>query len=316
VLGYEPAIQHHDGEFHDIRVRVNRRDVTVRARRGYYAPEPDAARPPVSPELAGISPEAREALRLPSSTGDLGIDLFAAPFKGVDGQGSVVLGAHLRGADLVLGRGEPIEIGYQAMTTEGTRTPGKFHVLALDFTPESRAAIERTGVRFIDRLALPRGRHQVRFAVHQPNGKTGSVVADVEIPDYADEPLLLSGVLLASAQTAADRTLLGTDRLRAILGSDPTPRRRFSRDDTVTAYAEVYTTDRAAREPLDVTATLTSVDGATARGVPTTRGDDVEAAGYTARFALADLVPGDYVLTIQAQAGEDTAERRVLLTIE
>ena len=55
-------------------------------------------------------------------------------------------------------------------------------------------------------------RHQVRFAVHRPNGKTGSVLADVDVPDYAKTPLTLSGVALASAQSAGDRALLATSR--------------------------------------------------------------------------------------------------------
>jgi hypothetical protein len=82
----------------------------------------------------------------------------------------------------------------------------------------------------------------VPFAVHQPNGKTGSVVADVEIPDYTKEPVILSGVVLSSERAATDRTLLGDEFLNRILGAEPTARRRFSQADTVTAFAEVYAT--------------------------------------------------------------------------
>jgi hypothetical protein len=254
---------------------------------------------------------------MPSSVGELGVDLFAAPFRGPAGTGSVLLGAQLRGTDLALGSGEPIEVAYQAMTTEGKITPGQFHVLRLDFTPESRAAIEQTGVRVIDRLELPKGRYQVRFAVHQPNGKTGSVVADVEIPDYAKEPLLLSGVVLASARTAPERTLLGDASLKMLLGSDPTARRRFSRDDTVTAFAEVYADARTATEAVTVTATLTTADGARAMTTPAARvTDEPGRSGYITRLPLADLAPGDYVLTLEARAGERTATRQLPLAVE
>jgi hypothetical protein len=203
------------------------------------------------------------------------------------------------------------------MTTEGRITPGKFHVLELDFTPESRAAIQRTGVSIVDRLELPRGRHQVRFAVHQPNGKTGSIVADVEIPDYTKEPVMLSGVVLSSERTATDRTLLGDEFLNRILGAEPTARRRFSQADTVTAFAEVYATSPAALDTVRVTGTLATADGATAKAVPATeRTAEPGRAGYTARLPLANLAPGEYVLTIEARAGDDVASRSLLLTVE
>ena len=104
LLGYDPVVEHRDGKFHKLTVRVkNRPELTVRARSGYYAPEPDAKAKPRPPVADGLSVETADAVRMPSSVGDLGIDLFAAPFKGDGLTGSVLLGAQLRGADLVLG---------------------------------------------------------------------------------------------------------------------------------------------------------------------------------------------------------------------
>jgi VWFA-related protein len=57
LLGYYPRVRHHDGRFHAIRVRVKRPDVSVRARKGYFAEEPlpnlpEAPRPPEAVEAA------------------------------------------------------------------------------------------------------------------------------------------------------------------------------------------------------------------------------------------------------------------------
>ena len=40
LLGYQPSVYHCDGRFHTITVRVKRAGAVVRARRGYFAPEP------------------------------------------------------------------------------------------------------------------------------------------------------------------------------------------------------------------------------------------------------------------------------------
>jgi VWFA-related protein len=52
LLGYYPRIQHQDGRFHSIRVRVKRPNLTVRARQGYFAyePAPVRLRPPRAPD--------------------------------------------------------------------------------------------------------------------------------------------------------------------------------------------------------------------------------------------------------------------------
>src|SRR5688572_550528 len=76
LLAYAPKVEHRDGKFHPLTVRVNRRGLTVRARRGYYAP--DAEVPAVSDSLfdaavaEGLSTDTAKALGLPSSAGALG----------------------------------------------------------------------------------------------------------------------------------------------------------------------------------------------------------------------------------------------------
>ena len=316
LLAYEPTVEHRDGKFHKLAVRVrNRPALTVRARSGYDAPEPDDKAKPEPAVVEGLSRDTADAVRMPSSVGELGIDLFATPFKGTGASGSVVIGAQMRGADLVLGLGESMEIAYQATNTEGTVTPGKFHVLKLDFTADSRAAIVREGVRVIDRLELPKGRHQIRFAVHQPNGKTGSVVADVEIPDYKAQ-LTLSGVAIGSQLTAPHRTLLSDGPLKAFLASDPTSVRRFTRRDIISAFVEAYTDPKRSEHPF-VTERVTTAKGGRARVTPeiAPAGEEQGRAGFVTRLRLADLTPGDYVLIVEAKMRDTEATRQVPFTV-
>lgn len=52
LLGYQPALAHCDGRFHTITVRVKRAGASIRARRGYFAPEPRKVSTPSATEDA------------------------------------------------------------------------------------------------------------------------------------------------------------------------------------------------------------------------------------------------------------------------
>jgi hypothetical protein len=320
LLGYVPAVDHRDGEFHNLTVRVNRPGLTVRARRGYYAPDARrAARPNAAtssaPDAAGLSADASDALRLPLSMNGFTIELAAAPFRGSAGSGSVLLVAQVRGSDLVLGPGEPIEVAYRPTTTEGKTSPGAFHVFRLDLSEASRTAVASTGLRFVDWLALPRGRHQVRFAVRQPNGKTGMVVGDVEVPDFVDAPMSMSGLVLASDALRTQRTMKMDDALLKLMGGYPTAERAFARRDVLTAYAEVYAKAQTRSPVVVATVARASRLSDAQRTTPRLVVAEPGRAGYVTRVPLDTLRSGDYVLTFEARDGRVTATRQVLFTV-
>ena len=314
LLGYTPSVEHRDDRFHQLAVRVNRPGVTVRARQGYYAAKADAAESGGKPEpnAPDLSADAQDALRLPLSMNGLTIDLATAPFRGVNGRGSVLLSARVRGDALVLGAGELMEVGFRATTTEGKTTPGAFHVIKLDLTERSREAAQSSGLQFVDWMSLPAGRHQVRFVVHQPNGKTGMVVGDVDVPDFK-ATVSMSGVVLASSRLSAQPPLKMDEPLRKILGAHPTAERTFARSDTVTAYAELYTNGR----PDATSATI-----APATQLNRSRPVDVALSfldqsrfGALARLPVRELQVGDYVLTFDTRVGRQSARRQVVLSV-
>ena len=62
LLGYSSSAAPTDGRFHQIRVRVKRPGVEVRARRGYWALRPDEAAVAMAPAKAGPPPDVQSAL--------------------------------------------------------------------------------------------------------------------------------------------------------------------------------------------------------------------------------------------------------------
>ena len=58
LLGYQASVEHCDGRFHAITVRVNRTGASVRARKGYFAPEPNKNPPSVSGDINSGPPRS------------------------------------------------------------------------------------------------------------------------------------------------------------------------------------------------------------------------------------------------------------------
>jgi hypothetical protein len=151
-------------------------------------------------------------------------------------------------------------------------------------------------------LQLPRGTYQVRVAAHQPNGGTGSAVAEIEVPDYTDLPLSISDFVVASTHSRTLTTLEEDPVLRRALPSQPTVSRHFSRDETLTVFGEIYDSHWILSREIGVTQVLRSeLDGRIVSRVERAlRTGNRGRFYYTGEVPLASLAPGEYVLAIEA----------------
>ena len=92
LLGYPIDATRSAGKFRKVEVRVKRPGLQVRVRRGYVPADPKAlARTREAGAKAGTSPALRAALNNPLPVGDVPVRVFAAPFKGVGKNASVLL---------------------------------------------------------------------------------------------------------------------------------------------------------------------------------------------------------------------------------
>ena len=321
VLGYYPAVERRDGRFHDIRVRVKRPGLTVRARRGYLAPPPGADASARRPLPDGLSIDALNALRSIVPVQGVSLEMFAAPFRGDEGLGSVLVGAQVRGADLTFDAENRMEISKLAFDSAGSIHGATRSVFAIDLRPEARQPVTNRGLRYFDRLTLPPGRHEVRLVVHQPGGGSGSVVAHVDVPDFSKTPLTMSGLVVASQDDATQPTLATDARATAALSMEPTMNRRFTRSDVLMLWAEVYDGRKTPAPLMRLTTRIASAAGQTAmareRLLPPGGAHDPGRFEYRDRVALAELAPGAYVLTVEAalSGARNTVRRDVPFTV-
>jgi VWFA-related protein len=300
LLTYE-SMAEPDGQSHPITVRLHNqpRLSLEQGRLSVTAPPPDvkgrAARMPKT-----LSAEARTALALSTPAEGKPLQIFTAVYQGTNFSGSVLIGTHVPGTLLNLTPKETIELSYMAVDRWGVVRAVDRRAFTLNLGSESRARVERTGVRLFGRLQVPHGQYQIRVVAHQANGVTAAATTDVDVPDYADQPLTVSEFVVASSQGPALLTLEDDDMLRRALPSQPTPERRFAPNDSLTVFAEIYDSHWIVSQEVGVTMTVTASDGRLAF-----RQDHVLTTGDKGRFYLTGALqldtfsPGDYQLLVE-----------------
>ncbi len=305
VLAYYPPSSRRDGRFHRIEVRVKRPDLTVRARRGYVAPR---GNPPEIRRPQGVSAEVVESLNSPLPVNGLGMRVFAAPFRGEAPNASVVMGIELAGRDLSLAENGRVEISYLAADIRGRSHGEKHDALTLNLRPETRDRVRDTGIRVVNRLDLPPGRYQVRVAARdEGHGASGSVIYDLDVPDFDKLPISISGVVLTSMAGSAMVTARADEDLRSVLPAAPIAIREFPQNDEIALFAEVYDNTSATPHRVDVTTTVRSDDGTVHFNAEEQRdsselGGSRGGYGHAVRIPLTPLPPGPYVLSVEARS--------------
>jgi hypothetical protein len=322
VLAYYPP-DARPGRLHKIDVRMNRPGLTVRARKGYVTPKKAAAAPVNAKDVR--TPEVREAIDSPIPVSGLTMHVFASPFKGTAPNASVLLGVELRGRDLKLTPDDKIQLSYVAIDANGKVRGGNTDALTMtNLKPETRARIQATGMRMLNRLELPPGRYQLRLAAHDSSGgNVGSIQYDLDVPDFAKLPFSISGVVMTSPFSAQVMTVRPDEQLKATLPAPPVALRAFPQNDEIALFAEVYDNAGGTPHKVDISTTITSDEGKQLFKTNEERdssdlGGKSGGYGYMTKIPLKDIAPGNYVLTVSARTrlGNTTpAERQVRISV-
>jgi VWFA-related protein len=285
LIGYSPSRELTDGKFHRIEVRVTRPGVHVTARRGYWAP------PPV--ELSS-SPKPAPDLLLSSALASLvpldkgrPIDVWV-------------------GSAPATNRQTEIQVAWEALprSAEGSTSVLEIEPFAQGGSASLGAPQTIPSATSVARFVLEPGPVSFRMTVRAPDGSEVDRWTDrLVIPDYSDDE-----VELGTPRVYRTRSLLESRRFDGGTESIPTVSRHFRRIDRLV----IDVPWAASTGPPDVSARLTSRDGASLATLPLASND-----GGRARIVLplVNLAPSTYVVRIDATMGDERATQQVAFTV-
>jgi VWFA-related protein len=303
LVGFRPPDTKRDGRFRRVEVKVNRPGAEVRTRGGYYLPNDSKSRSnarkqaaPLDAALTGVVP-----------TGDLPITVSVAAFA-IPGRREAVLTIVSGLAQTGVVKGSTHSVRAVAAIFDSNGRSNGAHRQTLELKPQS----DQLAFDLYSRIpALKPGRYEVRFAA-ESEGRAGSVFVDVDIPDFSKEDLALSGVLV---ERTPSRTIANPAELASVTSVKPTAARLFTRTDRVRVVLRVYQKEKRS---VRLAARVLNERNESVFD----RTENVEAAAFTNGAAdyqldvpIADLPPGQYLLTIEASVLDKRLTRDVRFTV-
>ena len=289
-LGYYAKNGRRDGKYHRIEVKVNRPGIRVLARQGYLSPHQTRA------GRANAGASLRDTLDATFPATAIPLSVSAAAFR--TGRNTsvamVVEGTGVEGAG--------IELAVVALDEHGEAKARDSRQFDWSLASAAGARVREQGFRWLPRLNLKPGRYQVRVAGAAKGSERGSVRLDIEVPNFSDGDLSMSGIVLSSVERFRTPTFKPDPLLADDLPGPPTAVRSFSPGDEVTTFAEVYDNAKSLLQGVEIVFSVVS----TANGRPLF--SHVERGAATSdglvRFRTNWTVPtisGAYVLSVGAR---------------
>jgi VWFA-related protein len=313
VLGFSSTNDRRDGRYRKLDVRVKRPGLMVRGRAGYMAPMRNE-RPPEPPKPSGtVSAGVAEALRSTVAMSGLPVRVFAAPFRGPSRDATIVMAVEVDASQLGLVEKDgthlgALEVSYFSTDMRNRFYPGQTQTARLTLKPDTYQHVLKNGIRMVLETELAPGRYQMRIAAGNRENTAGSVVYDLDVPDFTKGPLTLSGIAIGSAATSQIMTMNAKSTFTASLPGNVTSTREFAAGDTIGLYVEAYeSASNAAPHTVTLTAELRAEGGTVVRKVSEDRSSSELQGkrggyGFSPQLSLADAAPGLYVIHVEARA--------------
>jgi hypothetical protein len=180
--------------------------------------------------------------------------------------------------------------------------------VTLAMKPDTFERMKTRGLRLLSQATLPPGRYQLRVAAVNRSGKAGSVLYDLEVPDFGKLPFSMSGVSLTASSAGEAPTIKPKDPLGDFLPGPPTAVREFDQGDLLVLFVEFYENSRnAAAHMLDFKAELRAEGGRVVQQVTDERSStELQGSsggyGFSPRLPLDGAEPGIYVIHVEGRS--------------
>jgi len=196
-IGFRSSDPHRDGRYRKLLVKLNRADVKLEYRQGYYAPADfkhstnDDKERQLDEELAS---------QLPST--DVAVYLQALYFRVDETHFFVPVSIVVPGSQIPFTKGgdrdkATLDIIGQVKDASGHDIGDARQTVKLAIDQSQQ--VSRKNIQYSTGFTLPIGKYHLKFVVREnETGKMGSFETDINVPDLRKVPLKLSSVVLAS----------------------------------------------------------------------------------------------------------------------
>ena len=297
LLGYTSSLAPRDGKFHEIQVRVNRKDIDVHHRKGYWAYSEDEIRRASAPPKPGPPEEVAEALDALASVvepkGRHTITTWVGATRGESEQAQVTLvWEAMRGAsDTAAGSPERVQVSAFA----GTK------LVFQSAVPRDPNAFRPSGrVTF----PAPAGPLRIKLLVENARGqRLDADEANEMIPDFT----AVSNTI-TTPQFFRGRTPVEIKAIKESAAALPSVSRQFSRAERLLMRFEAY--GPAGLTP-EVSLRMLNRAGEPIENFKFPALAAPAGARFDVDFGVSALPPGDYVIEIRAKAAGEQSIRLV-----
>lgn len=321
LLGYTSTNAKRDGRFRKIQVKLARKGLNVRARKGYYAPL-DGAAPPGKDKKGGPDPVLQAAVDSPFDSPDIGLRMAA--YVGDEtllGKASTIVVADVDLERFAFKEQDGRFVGQlEFLMVVAHRETGEFlrydQAIDMKLLPATRERLRAQWFPLVRDFELAPGGYQAKLVVRdKASGRVGTLVHNFDVPPMG--ALRLSSPILTDLLQPTP-----PDQPRQVPVPQPVARRTFPSGATLYCSFEVYGARKSEENGMPrVTAgyairrgdgtVFASVDATEIR--PTSLGRLSRLTGTP----LEGAAPGDYelVITLKDELSGTALERREPFTI-